>query len=64
MDKKFQEVEGYRQVRLANGLRGEVSSMGLVLSTIMRNRFNSNDVGIALRLGNNPDEILYVGQIR
>ncbi|MFQ5863156.1 MAG: hypothetical protein ACE5IC_08530 [Candidatus Brocadiales bacterium] len=57
-------VERRRQIRLANSLSGPVSSRGLVLPTIMRNRFNSNDVGVVLTLGDNPDEILYVGQVR
>lgn len=64
MDKKFQEVEERRHIRLANTLGGELSSRGLMLSTVMRNRFNSHDVGVVLSLGDNPDENLYVGQIR
>ncbi len=64
IDKRLQGVEGRRQVRLANSLGGHLSSMGLVSSTIMRNRFNSRDVGIVLTLEDNPDELLYMGQVR
>ena len=61
---KEAEKEKRRQTRLAYNVSGRVGSRGLVLATAMRNRFNSSDVGVVLNLGDNPDEILYVGQVR
>ncbi len=52
------------RVRLAYSVSGWVGSRGLMLSTTMRNRFNSSDVGVVLNMGDNPDEIIYVGQVR
>ncbi len=61
---RIQDKERRRRIELAYGVSGPVSSRGLVMSTIMRNRFNSNDVGVVLNLGDNPDELLYIGQVR
>ena len=64
MNKEFQGADKRRQIRLANSFRGPVCSQGLALSTVMGNRFNSNDGGVVINLGDNPDEILYIGQVR
>ncbi len=61
---KEKEKEEHRQASLAYSVGGRVGSRGLVLATAMRNRFNSSDVGVVLNLGDNPDEIIYVGQVR
>lgn len=58
------EKEERRQASLAYSVSGRLGSRGLVLATAMRNRFNSSDVGVVLNLGDNPDEIIYVGQVR
>ncbi|MCB7129279.1 MAG: hypothetical protein J3T61_07065 [Candidatus Brocadiales bacterium] len=58
-----QDAERRKNVTLAYGISGTVGSRGLMLSTAMRNRFDSNNVGIVISLGDNPDEILYLGQI-
>ncbi len=58
-----QDAERHKDVTLAYGISGTVGSRGVTLSTAMRNRFNSNNVGLVISLGDNPDEILYLGQI-
>ena len=63
-EKVEKEKEEFGQASLAYSVSGRVGSRGLVLATAMRNRFNSSDVGVVLNLGDNPDEIIYVGQVR
>ncbi len=65
-EKVEKEKEKRRQASLAYSVSGRVGSRGLVTATaaLVRNRFNSSDVGVVLNLGDNPDEIIYVGQVR
>jgi hypothetical protein len=54
---------GEPRIRLASNLLGRLSTGGLISSTSPLNQFGKN-VGVAIPLNGNPEELLFLGEIR
>ncbi|HHT9120355.1 MAG TPA: hypothetical protein ACFYD3_07420 [Candidatus Hypogeohydataceae bacterium YC41] len=64
--KKKESISGKREGALpvlASNLVGRVSTEGLISSNSPLNRFSQN-VGVALPLNGNAEELLFLGEIR